>query len=156
MRSLAAIALGVILAGVSAVAGAAVRDWQGANGFFYAPAPRWAFNPERDLDFGEEVCPAIRKECPKLPADDIQMSFVFDELYDATGKLAGVRMIKGSGCAPLDESIVVGQREFRANFQKEGKSDLDDIDIEVADGADPRLLRIVRRTDDFQFSAGCP
>jgi hypothetical protein len=145
-----------MLAGVSAVAGAAARDWQGAQGFFYAPVPRWAFDAERDLDFSEKVCPAIRKECPQLKADNFEMSFAYDELYDATGKLAGVRMIKGSGCRPLDESIVLGQREFRAKFHKEGESDLDDIVIEMADGADQGLVRIVKRTDNLQFSGSCP
>jgi hypothetical protein len=156
MRSLAAVALGAMLAGASAVAGAAARDWQAASGFFYDPVPRWTFNPERDLDFSDEVCPAIRKDCPQLQADEFQMSFAYDELYDVTGKLAGVRMIKGSGCRPLDEAIVLGQREFRAKFHKDGESDLDDIVIEVADGADPGRVRIVRRTDNLQFSGGCP
>ena len=150
------VALGGGLLALSTLAGAAAYDWQAARDFFYSPVPRWAFNPERDLDFSEQVCPAIRKECPSLHADEFAMSFAYDELYDATGKLAGVRLLKGSGCAPLDESIVLGQREFRAKFHKEGESDLDDITVEVVDSASPDVVRIVKRTDNLQFNGGCP
>ena len=139
----------------SSLAGAAAYDWEG-QGFFYSPVPRWTFDPEKDLDLGESVCPAIRKECPGINADQMDLSFAYDELYYANGRLAGIRLTKGSGCRPLDEAVVLGQREFRATFSKPGQPDLDDIQLEVGDTVDKAKVRIVRHVDNLQYSAGCP
>ena len=144
------------LGAISAVAGAAAYDWEAASAFYYAPVPRWTFNPERDIDFSDDVCPAIRRECPQFQADEFEMSFAYDELYDARGTMIGVRLLKGSGCLPLDESIVLGQREFRTKFHKEGQSDIDDVVLELGTGVDPARVRIVKRTDNLQFSGNCP
>lgn len=147
--------VGALALGIGSALGAASFDWEGAPGFFYSPSARWAFNPEQDLDFHANACPAIRRECPTLDSSDIKINAQFDELYDAHGRLSGLRMIKGSGCRPLDEAILLGQREFRTKFQKPGKSDLDDVELELAQGIDPAKVRILRRVTSFQFSSGC-
>ena len=147
-----AAALG-FLAG-SALAGGAAYEWEGA-GFFYSPAPRWAFDPKQDLDFAEKVCPEIRRECPDLDASDINVNVAYDELYYANGRLAGVRMTKGSGCRPLDEAIVLGDREFKAKFETEGVS-LDDVKLELGEGVDKSKIRIVKEVANHSFGGGCP
>lgn len=136
--------------------GAAVHEWEAVRGFFYAPTPRWAFNPNQDLEFTANVCPAIRQDCPGLDTSEmITVNAEFDELYDARGQLAGLRMVKGSGCRPLDEAILLGQREFRTKFHTPGRSDLDDTELELASGVDPASVRIVRRISNYQFNSGC-
>ena len=137
------------------LAGATAHDWEG-QGFFYAPVPRWAYDPKQDLDFTQKVCPAIRRECPGLKADDIQLTLAYDELYYANGRLAGIRMTKGSGCRPLDEAVVLGQREFRGKFSDEGEPDLDDVILETGEGVDRAKVRIVKHVDNFSFGGGCP
>ena len=142
-----------ILAG-SSLAGAASYEWEGA-GFYYSPVPRWTFDPKQDLDFAEKVCPAIRSECPGLDASDINANVAYDELYYANGRLAGVRMTKGSGCRPLDEAIVLGDREFRAKFETDGVS-LDDFRLELGDGVDKAKVRVVKEIANHSFGGGCP
>ncbi|MET0252359.1 MAG: hypothetical protein ABW203_09300 [Novosphingobium sp.] len=142
-----------VLAG-STLAGAAAYDWQGASGFFNAPAVRWPFDPKQDFEFHDQACPAIKRECPRLDAGDISLSVTYDELYDARGQLAGLRMIKGSGCRPLDEAILLGQREFRSHFHEDGKSDLDGLTMELGDGVEAGKVRIVKQVD-LQFGNGC-
>ena len=147
-----AAALGILV--VSTWAGAAAYEWEGA-GFFYSPTPRWAFDPKQDLDFAEKVCPEIRRECPGLDASDINVNVAYDELYYANGRLAGVRMTKGSGCRPLDEAIVLGDREFKAKFETDGAS-LDDVKLELGEGVDKAKVRIVKEVANHSFGAGCP
>ena len=139
----------------SSLAGAAAYDWEG-QGFFYSPVPRWAYDPRQDHDFTEQVCPAIRRECPGFQADDIQLTMAYDELFYANGRLAGIRLTKGSGCRPLDESVVLGQREFKGKFSEEGKSDIDGVMLETGEGVDRAKVRIVRHSDNLTFGAGCP
>ena len=152
MRIWQAVAGVVILAG-SSLAGAAAYEWEGA-GFFYSPVPRWAYDPKQDLDFGEKVCPEIRRECPGLDASDINVEVAYDELYYANGRLAGVRMTKGSGCRPLDEAIVLGNREFRGKFERDGMV-TDDVKLELGDGVDKAKVRIVKEVASSTFAAGC-
>ena len=147
-----AAALGIVA--VSTWTGAAAYEWEGA-GFFYSPTPRWAFDPKQDLDFAEKVCPEIRRECPGLDASDINVNVAYDELYYANGRLAGVRMTTGSGCRPLDEAIVLGDREFKAKFETDGAS-LDDVKLELGEGVDKAKVRIVKEVANHSFSAGCP
>lgn len=153
MRIWQLITAGAILGG-STLAGAAAYDWEGA-GFFYSPVPRWAYDPDQDLDFAEKVCPEIRRECPGLDAGEINVNVAYDELYYANGRLAGVRMTKGSGCRPLDEAIVLGNREFRGKFEKDGMIN-DDVKLELGDGVDKAKVRIVKQVANHSFGGGCP
>ena len=152
MRFCQVMAAGSILT-ASTLAGATAYDWEGA-GFFYSPVPRWEYDPNRDLDFAEKVCPEIRRECPGLDASDINVNVAYDELYYANGRLAGVRMTKGSGCRPLDEAIVLGDREFRARFERDGMIG-DDVKLELGEGVDKAKVRIVKEVANHSFGGGC-
>ena len=57
------IAAGLAILAGSSLAGAAAYEWEGA-GFYYSPVPRWVYDPNRDLDFAEKVCPEIRRDAP--------------------------------------------------------------------------------------------
>jgi hypothetical protein len=103
----------------------------------------------------EEVCAAIEKECPALwAAETIEAEFGYEELYDPEGMLAGVRMTRSTGCKPLDESLLPGQRHFRLAFHADGKPDLDDIHAELGPGVNPDQVRIVKASQT-SVSMGC-
>ena len=142
MRCLATMAL---LGAASAVAA------QNADSFLYSPTPRWKAEPDMD-----EVCVAVRRECPQLAnLPEIAATLVVDELYDASGRLSGLRLERGTGCAPIDESFLLGHREFRDTFHREGESDLDGIRAELQPGVDPAKVRIVR-SYETNYSSGFP
>jgi len=135
--------LAFALAGLAAIAAAAPP-------FLFDPVPRWADEPET-----EEVCRAIEAECTGQMKDGtIEAEFVYDDLYDADGKLVGVRMVESTGCKPYDESLLLGERHFRTLFSEPGKPDLDDIHLELADGVPRDAVRIVKR-GATNASIGC-
>jgi hypothetical protein len=122
----------------------------GAPPFFFDPVPRWSEEPQT-----EDVCRAIETECADLLKDgQIDAEFVYDDLYDADGKLTGVRMVKSTGCKPYDESLLLGERHFRTLFSEEGKPDLDDVHLELATGVPRDGVRIVKR-GSTSASIGC-
>jgi hypothetical protein len=143
VRLAIASALSAGLVGAAALA-------QAAAPFFYDPQPRWVEDPETEV-----VCAAIVKECPALLKDgEIEAKWGYAELYDPDGFLAGVRSTKSTGCKPLDEHLLLGQRHFRNAFSKPGVPDLDDIKAELAPGTSKAAVRIVK-TSETQVSIGC-
>ena len=109
--------------------------------FHFEPVPRWAQDPET-----ETVCAAIRAECATMLKDDqIEAEFTYDDLYDPEGMLAGVRMVTSTGCKPLDEHLLLSERDFRTAFSQPGKPDLDDIRLEMAPGIPKDKVRIAKR-----------
>ena len=133
----------IALAGLGAIAAA-------APGFHFDPVPRWPEEPET-----EEVCKAIEAECAAQMVDgSIEAEFGYDDLYDADGKLVGVRMVRSTGCKPYDESLLLGERHFRTLFSEPGKPDLDDIHLELANGVPRDGVRIVKR-GSTSASIGC-
>jgi len=125
---------------------------QGSGSFSFSPTPRWQAEPEIG-----ELCEAMRRECPEMAAlPEIAASVEYDELYDADGRLVGLRLTRGTECAPYDESLLVGRREFRQRFSRPGQPDLDDdIRLELGPGVDPAAVRIVRPVE-MQVAMGCP
>jgi hypothetical protein len=135
----------VIVALAAGVAGAAPPA-----AFTYDPQPRWAEEPET-----ETVCAAIAKECPAFLKDgSIEASWSYAELYDSGGRLAGLRSVKSTGCRPLDEHMLLGQRKFRTAFSKPGQSDLDGITVELSPGTSPDAVRLVKQ-GETSISLGC-
>lgn len=131
------------------VLGAAVAA-EGARPFLFDPVPRWAEEPETEV-----VCVAIAAECPGLLKDgELDTNWSYAELFDADGVLAGVRSVRSTGCKPLDEHLLLGQRSFRTTFSKPGKPDLDEITAELAPGTPKDSIRIVRR-GETHVSFGC-
>jgi hypothetical protein len=109
--------------------------------FQFSPAPRWKEEPETDV-----LCVAIHKECPAFSGKtEIDADIGYDELYDVSGRLVGVRLTKSTGCAPLDESSLLGRRHFKLAFHHDGQPDLEDIHAEVAPGVNADAVRIVKR-----------
>jgi hypothetical protein len=139
----------LIAAGVAGLLGAAAPA-QSVTPFFYDPQPRWAEDPETEV-----VCAAIIKECPGMLKDgEIETDWSYAELYDPDGFLVGVRSLKSTGCKPLDEHLLLGQRHFRGAFSKPNVPDLDDITAELAPGTNKSAVRIVK-TGETQVSIGC-
>ena len=137
----------VIAVVLAAMAGAAAPP---AAPFFYDPKPRWTEDPETEV-----VCEAIRAECKAALKDgEIDVEWSYAELYDADGMLVGVRQLQSTGCKPLDEHLLLGQRHFRQAFTSEGKPDLDDITAELAPGVTKESVRIVKR-GSTSVSMGC-
>ena len=135
--------IALLLVAAAAVAAA-------APDFFYDPQPRWTEDPETEV-----VCEAVAKECPGALKDgQIQAEFGYDELYDIDGMLAGIRMVKSTGCKPLDEHLVLGERHFKMVFHKDGEPDLDGVHAEVAPGTPKESVRIVKR-GSTSVSFGC-
>jgi hypothetical protein len=130
--------------------GAAVGGAAPPVTFAFDPQPRWAEEPETEV-----VCAAIVKECPGFLKDgEIEASWGYAELYDAKGRLAGVRSVKSTGCRPLDEHMLLGQRKFRTTFSKPGQSDLDGITVELARGTPEDAVRLVKQ-GETSISMGC-
>ena len=58
--------------------------------------------------------------------------------------LVGLRSLNSTGCKPLDEHLLLGQRHFHTVFTKEGQPDLDDIAVELAPGTPRDAVRLVK------------
>ncbi|HMI41282.1 MAG TPA: hypothetical protein VK485_08665 [Sphingomicrobium sp.] len=142
------VAVAIMVAAAALAGGAALA--QGAAPFFYDPQPRWAEDPGTEV-----VCAAIARECVGLLKDgEIETNWGYAELYDPDGYLVGMRSTRSTGCKPLDEHLLLGQRHFRGAFRKAGTPDLDDITAELAPGASKSAVRIVKR-GETQVSIGC-
>jgi len=136
---------GAVIAAAAALAAAAPPP-----SFDYSPQPRWAEDPDTDV-----VCEAIRKECPGILKDgEINADWNYAELYDADGMLVGLRSLASTGCKPLDEHLLLGQRHFRTIFTQEGKPDLDDIKVELKPGTPKDSVRLVK-TGSTRVAIGC-
>lgn len=138
---------GAIIAVIVALAGGAAAA---PSSFYFDPKPRWADDPETEV-----VCAAIRAECAAVLKDgEIDAEWIYDELYDPDGMLVGVRSVKSTGCKPLDEHMLLGQRHFTQVFTKEGQPDLDNIKVELAPGVAKDAVRIVKH-GSTSVSIGC-
>ena len=138
---------GALIAALVAFAVAAAAQ---PSTFSYEPKPRWAEDPETEV-----VCEAIRKECVgQLKDGEIETDWSYAELYNADGMLVGLRSLGSTGCKPLDEHLLLGQRHFRTVFTKEGQPDLDDIAVELAPGTPRDSVRLVKR-GATSVSIGC-
>jgi hypothetical protein len=136
---------GVLIAGAVALGAAAPPA-----AFDYSPKPRWVEDPDTEV-----VCAAMRAECPGVLKDgEIDTDWSYAELYDADGMLVGVRSLGSTGCKPLDEHLVLGQRHFKTLFTKAGQPDLDDIKVELKPGTAKDAVRLVK-TGSTRVSIGC-
>lgn len=118
--------------------------------FAFEPQPRWAEEQET-----ETVCAAIRAECPgTLKADSIETEWGYAEVYDADGRLVGLRSTKSTGCKPLDEHLLLGQRNFRTTFTEEGDRTVQGLKVELAPGTPRDAVRLVRESST-SLSLGC-
>jgi len=145
MRKTAIIATALILA-----TGALAAD---APPFEFSPVPRWHVAPDAEPETSD-VCAAIKAECHFKDVSDIQSEFGYDLLYDGDGMLVGVRATHSTGCKPLDESEVLGERAFVMKFHTDGKPDLDDIHVELAPGTPKSAVRLVK-SKTTQLNLGC-
>jgi hypothetical protein len=138
---------GAIIAAVLGLAGGAAAQ---PSSFYYDPQPRWTEDPETEV-----VCDAIRAECKGVMKDgEIDAEWTYDELYDPDGMLVGVRSVKSTGCKPLDEHMLLGQRHFTQVFTKAGQPDLEAITVELAPGTPKSAVRIVKH-GSTSVSMGC-
>lgn len=138
---------GVVFAAAVALAGGAGAQ---PSSFFYDPKPRWAEDPETEV-----ICAAIRAECQAVLKDgEIDVEWSYAELYDADGMLVGVRSTKSTGCKPLDEHMLLGQRHFTQVFTKPGQPDLENIKVELAPGTAKDAVRLVKQ-GTTSVSMGC-
>jgi hypothetical protein len=118
--------------------------------FTFDPQPRWPEDPETEV-----VCAAIRAECSGMLKDgEINLDWSYDQLYDADGMLVGVRQHHSTGCKPLDEHLVLGERHFTQAFSSPGKPDLDNMTMELAPGVPKDGVRIVK-AGTTSVSIGC-
>ena len=101
---------------------------QAGDDFFFSPVPRWPDEPETDA-----VCAAMRQECPAIMsrAGDVDREVEYDELFDGTGRLRGVRVTRSSGCRALDEYTVSTTRHFFGAMHRDGQTDLGEYSLEV-------------------------
>ncbi|HEV2567274.1 hypothetical protein [Sphingomonas sp.] len=139
-----------IAVAVAALGMAAALAAQNAAEFEFSPVPRWSKEPENG-----ELCKAVMAECPAFRSGDIEANMAFDELHDVRGYLIGIRMTRSTGCKPLDESVMLGRKEFRQRFESKDTPSLDDVTVELRDGIDPAGVRIVQRVDNMQIGMGC-
>jgi hypothetical protein len=136
---------GPLIAGLLVLTGAGT-----AADFAYDPKPRWADDPETEV-----VCAAIRAECPsKLKEDELDVEWSYAEIYDADGKLVGLRSLQSTGCKPLDEHLLLSHRHFVTAFSAPGRPDLDNITAELAPGTPNDSVRLIKR-GATQVSFGC-
>src|SRR3954469_9898832 len=132
---------------VAAVALAAAAP---PSAFEYSLQPRWTEDPDTEV-----VCAAIRAECAGILKDgEIDTDWSYAELYDADGRLVGLRQLKSTGCKPLDEHMLLHQRPLKTVFTKEGQPDLDDIKVELKPGTSKDSVRLVK-TGSTSVSMGC-
>jgi hypothetical protein len=68
--------------------------------------------------------------------------------------LVGVRSLGSTGCKPLDEHLLLGQRHFVQVFTKVGQPDLDAITVELAPGTAKDAVRLVKK-GTTSVSMGC-
>jgi len=143
-RSKLALGIGTILLGTVVVA-------QPPATFEFNPVPRWAERPET-----EEVCKAIGQECSGFLKDGgFEGDWSYAELYDADGMLIGARSLGSTGCTPLDEYLLLGQRHFVKAFTAAGQPDLDKVTAELAPGTPKSAVRLVKRgTTSVSFGCG--
>jgi hypothetical protein len=120
------------------------------SNFYFDPKPRWPEDPETEV-----VCQAIRAECQGILKDgEIDVEWSYAELYDADGMLVGVRSLGTTGCKPLDEHLLLGQRHFTQVFTKPGQPDLENITAELAPGTPKDAVRLVKK-GTTSVSMGC-
>lgn len=118
--------------------------------FSYDPQPRWQEEPETS-----DLCRAMESECAaQLKDGQIDAEWGYAELYNADGYLVALRSVKSTGCKPLDEDMLLSHRHFVTVFSEGGAPDLDDIKVEVAAGANPDSVRLVKQSQT-QVSIGC-
>jgi hypothetical protein len=113
---------------------------QAGNDFLFSPIPRWPDEPELDA-----VCAAMRQECPGIVprSGDVNGDVEFDELFDSTGRLRGIRVTNSSGCRALDEYVVVSMRHYTNAMHREGQTDLGEYSLETPAGISPEGVRVV-------------
>jgi len=129
---------GAIIAAVMALAGGAAAQ---PTSLSFDPKPRWAEDPDTDV-----VCTAIRAECQGvLKNGEIDVDWNYADLYDADGRLVGVRSLTSTGCKPLDEHLVLDHAHFVQVFTKPGEPDLEDITAELAPGTPKDSVRLVKK-----------
>ena len=118
--------------------------------FSYDPQPRWQQEPET-----EALCKAMESECAgQLKDGQIDAQWGYAELYNADGYLVGMLSVKSTGCKPLDEDMLLSHQHFVTVFSKDGSPDLDGIKVELAAGANPESVRLVKQSET-QVSIGC-
>jgi hypothetical protein len=138
---------GTFIAAALALAGGAAAQ---PVGFFYDPKPRWAEDPHTDV-----VCKAIRAECAGVLRDgEIEVDWSYAELYNSDGMLVGIRSLKSTGCKPLDEHLLLGQRHFVQVFTRPGQPDLDAISAELAPDTPKDAVRLIKK-GTTSVSMGC-
>ena len=133
-------------------AGLAATGALAASGgpFAFDPVPRWTEEQETEI-----VCAAIRAECPGLLKDgEIDADWGYAEVYDADGRLVGLRSTRSTGCRPLDEHMLLGQRKFRTAFTDKDGRDLEGIKVELAPGTPRDAVRLIRDSST-NLSMGC-
>ena len=137
-------ALAAALLALGAAAAAPAPD------FAFDPKPRWAEEPETEV-----VCAAIRAECAGFLKDGgVEAEWGYAEIYDADGRLVGLRSARSTGCRPLDEHLLLGQRRFRGAFSKPGTPDLEGVAAELAPGTPKNAVRLVK-SGSTTVSMGC-
>lgn len=140
----------MMLGATTAVGLVAAGGLAAAPPFAFDPMPRWAEEQETEI-----VCAAIRAECPGLLKEDqIDAEWGYAEVYNADGKLVGLRSTKSTTCRPLDEHLLLGQRKFRTTFTDDGDPDLEGIKVELAPGTPRDAVRLVRDSST-SLSLGC-
>ena len=65
-----------------------------------------------------------------------------------------MRSVESSGCKPLDEHLLLSHRHFATTFSEPGKSDLDNITVELAPGTPKEAVRLIKH-GSTQVSIGC-
>jgi hypothetical protein len=106
--------------------------------FFFSPVPRWR------APNTEAVCAAVQRECPAmLRRGSINGELGYDALYDSRGMLRGLRVTRSTGCAPLDEHLLLGQRREGTFFRSAGP-DLPGFTMEGPRDASLEGMRIVK------------
>jgi hypothetical protein len=139
-----------LIAGL-ACAGTALAAQAGGT-FTYAPmTPRWQAAPDDDV-----LCAAVRRECAaQMHGDTIGGEFYYDALYDARGFLVGIRVTHPTGCAPLDESLLLSERHRMSMFSSAGRPDLAEVRLEGPPGTSLDGIRMVKG-EQSGMQLGCP
>lgn len=135
----------VALGGAAAIAGQ-----HGA--FAFDPQPRWAEEQETEV-----VCEAMRNECAATLKDGgMDVDWSYELAFDADLRLVGVRNVKSTGCRPLDEHLLLGQRKWVRTFaNKDGRELDEDIAVALAPGTPKQNVRILKQgTTSVSFGCG--
>ncbi|WP_353228826.1 hypothetical protein [Novosphingobium sp.] len=140
---------------VTVLAGSAALAADQAPPFAFSPVPRWQLPADQEPET-DQICAAVRKECPALKGVEyIHAPFGYDEVFDADGHLVGLRMTQSTGCAPIDESMLISQRKFKTTMQEGGQTDFDPADVpETAPGPARDAIRI-SKPDTTELSLRC-